>query len=248
MRPAGGPGRRRDHQPLRRAPGDTAQRLRERLRNPVARHPVSWTEQHRRQAMTERDRWDHDRPYGAGDYEQERWGREQARRRASESRTWQPYDPGRGSPDWRDRSGPRWRFDEADGRGSPADDGRERGLWDKAADQVASWMGDHAAEARREADGQHRGRGPRGYRRADHRINEDIHDQLTEDPWIDASDIEVQVRDGEVELRGYVRTPEDRRRALEIADKVAGVMHVHHDLRVYDSSRRSMSDTGLYPF
>jgi osmotically-inducible protein OsmY len=187
------------------------------------------------------------RPYGAGDYEQQRWGREEARRRDAEGRSWRPYDPGHDSPDWRDRSGPRWRFDEERGERTGHGHGEDRGFWDKAADQVAAWMGDHAAEARREADGQHRGRGPRGYRRADHRISEDIHDQLTEDAWLDASDIEVRVHDGEVELRGHVRTPEDRRRALEIADRVAGVLHVHDDLRVHHGQQRNWTDSGLYP-
>lgn len=196
--------------------------------------------------MADYGRWDQDRrPYGAGDYEQQRWGREEARRREAEGRSWRPYEPGRDGPDWRDRSGPRWRFGEdRDERGHGAD----RGFWDRAADQVAAWMGDDAAEARREADGRHRGRGPRGYRRADHRISDDIHDHLTEDAWLDASDIEVKVHDGEVELRGQVRSDDDRRRALEIADRVAGVTHVHDDLRIYRAEQRDWTASGFYPY
>ena len=35
--------------------------------------------------------------------------------------------------------------------------------------------------------GAHRGRGPKGYRRSDERIREDVCERLTEDPFIDAS-------------------------------------------------------------
>ena len=40
---------------------------------------------------------------------------------------------------------------------------------------------------------EHRGRGPRGYTRSDERIREDVNDRLTDDGWLDASDIDVQV-------------------------------------------------------
>jgi BON domain len=46
------------------------------------------------------------------------------------------------------------------------------------------------------------GRGPKGYQRADDRIREDVCERLAEDPDIDASDMEVTVKDGEVTLSG----------------------------------------------
>ena len=51
---------------------------------------------------------------------------------------------------------------------------------------------------RSDRDRGHRGRGPRGYRRSNERITEDVHDRLTDDPWIDASNIQVKVENGEV--------------------------------------------------
>jgi hypothetical protein len=78
----------------------------------------------------------------------------------------------------------------------------------------------------------HRGRGPRGYRRSDERILEDVHRRLTDDPQVDASDIEVTVRDGEVTLSGTVDDRRARRRAEDIAEGVSGVTHVQNNTRV----------------
>ena len=50
----------------------------------------------------------------------------------------------------------------------------------------------------------HRGRGPRGYIRRTERIREDLCDRLTENPFIDASDIDVAVTGSEVVLTGTV--------------------------------------------
>jgi len=127
------------------------------------------------------------------------------------------------SPEWREPY--RSEADRASGR----EEGR--GFWDRTRDEVAAWFGDRRAEERRRADGEHRGRGPRGYRRSDERIHDDVNDGLTDDPYLDASGIEVQVRGGEVTLNGRVRTREDKRRAEDIAERVTGVTHVQNNLR-----------------
>lgn len=83
-----------------------------------------------------------------------------------------------------------------------------------------------------ESERGHRGRGPRGYRRSDERILEDICDRLTEDPLIDATDIEVTVRNSEAVLDGTVTDKLTRRRAEDIADCVSGVVVVINNLRI----------------
>jgi hypothetical protein len=80
--------------------------------------------------------------------------------------------------------------------------------------------------------GGHRGKGPRGYRRSDARIVEDVSDRLTEDPHVDATEIQVEARDGEVTLTGTVDSRAARRRAEDIADSVSGVTYVMNNLRV----------------
>lgn len=108
-------------------------------------------------------------------------------------------------------------------------DRNERGLFARAGDEFLSWFGDRDAMRRREQD--HRGRGPKAYVRSDERIREDVNDRLTEDIWVDASDIDVTVSEGEVTLSGTVDDRLTKRRAEDIADGITGVKHVQNNLR-----------------
>ncbi len=84
----------------------------------------------------------------------------------------------------------------------------------------------------RQPSGPHRGRGPRGYKRSDERIYEDVCERLTEDRFIDASNIEVQVKAGEVTLSGTVASRGLKYRAEDLAELASGVAHVQNNLRV----------------
>jgi len=117
--------------------------------------------------------------------------------------------------------------------------GQDRSWWDRAADEVSSWMGDEDAERRRRMDqarGGYYGKGPRGYTRSDDRIREDVNDRLTDDWQLDASDIEVVVANCEVTLNGTVYSRDDKRRAEDLAENVSGVRHVQNNLRVQPAS------------
>ena len=125
----------------------------------------------------------------------------------------------------------------------------DRGWLDKASDEVASWFGDEEAEHRRQMDdfrGEFRGRGPRGYTRSDDRIEEDINDRLTDHPYIDASDIEVDVSNGEVVLSGTVDRRHAKRLAEEICENISGVKNVENRMRVKDTDSAAIgsSSTG----
>lgn len=78
----------------------------------------------------------------------------------------------------------------------------------------------------------HRGRGPKGYRRSDERILEDINERLTQHDRIDASDIEVRVEEGDVTLSGQVDSRTAKRLAEDVAYGVSGVIDVQNNLRV----------------
>jgi hypothetical protein len=83
-----------------------------------------------------------------------------------------------------------------------------------------------------QARGVHRGKGPRSYQRSDYRISEHIHDVLLEDPYIDATDIEVKVEQGEVILSGLVENRHIKRRVEDvIEDQVSGIKHLENRLR-----------------
>lgn len=76
------------------------------------------------------------------------------------------------------------------------------------------------------------GRGPKGYRRSDERIREDVSEELWRDPEIDASDVEIQVENGEVTLTGKVEDRHQKRLAEDLAERVSGVNDVHNQLKV----------------
>lgn len=76
------------------------------------------------------------------------------------------------------------------------------------------------------------GRGPKGYKRSDERIHEDVCERLMHDPMIDASDIEVEAKNGEVTLSGKVASRGLKRRAEDLAELASGVNHVQNNLRV----------------
>lgn len=142
------------------------------------------------------------------------------------------YRPGYGSPDDRQYSSYAGRYDREYEEAWKRDN---RDWLDKAGDEVASWFGNKDAEHRRRVDrwqAQHRGRGPRGYKRSDSRIEEDVNDRLSDDSWVDATDIEVTVSEGEVVLSGTVSDRFAKRRAEDIAESVSGVMNVENRIRV----------------
>jgi BON domain-containing protein len=75
------------------------------------------------------------------------------------------------------------------------------------------------------------GKGPKGYVRSDERIREDVCDRLSNDDEVDASDITVTVKSGEVTLEGSVVDRHSKHRAEDIADSVNGVRDVTNRLR-----------------
>ena len=92
---------------------------------------------------------------------------------------------------------------------------------------------DRTAPGARAPDmGPFRGRGPKGYTRSDERILDDVNDRLTDDAWIDASDIEVGVTNGVVTLEGTVPDRNQKRRAEDVAADCSGVHDVANRLRV----------------
>jgi CBS domain-containing protein/osmotically-inducible protein OsmY len=77
----------------------------------------------------------------------------------------------------------------------------------------------------------HKGRGPKGYKRSDERIREEVCDRLTEHGDIDASDIEVKVQNGEVTLTGTVPEKRFKHLAEQIVESLSGVQEVNNQLR-----------------
>ncbi|RPI33260.1 MAG: BON domain-containing protein [Chloroflexota bacterium] len=89
------------------------------------------------------------------------------------------------------------------------------------------------------------GIGPSGYQRSDDRICEEVCDRLTMHGQIDASDVEVSVEDGVVNLTGTVESRRTKRMVEDTAESVAGVNDVNNQLQVQERARQgSMRPTG----
>ncbi len=89
--------------------------------------------------------------------------------------------------------------------------------------------------------GPFQGVGPKNYQRSDDRIMEDVCERLTRHGQIDARNIQVNVKDGEVTLEGAVDSRRTKRMAEDVADDVRGVKDVHNRLHVDESMRNRNS-------
>jgi osmotically-inducible protein OsmY len=117
----------------------------------------------------------------------------------------------------------------------------DRDWWDRTTDEVASWFGDDDAERRRRRDkmeGPYKGKGPKGYVRSDEKIQDEISESLYHDSYVDASDIEIEVKDGEVTLTGTVADRSAKRRAEDQAERITGVHDVTNNIKV----KRTITD------
>ncbi|MGZ3602936.1 MAG: BON domain-containing protein [Ktedonobacterales bacterium] len=76
-----------------------------------------------------------------------------------------------------------------------------------------------------------RGKGPAA-QRTDDQIKSSVEAVLTDDPWLDASGVQVSVQRGVVTLTGTVATRADKRRAENLAEHVRGVRDVQNTLQI----------------
>lgn len=76
------------------------------------------------------------------------------------------------------------------------------------------------------------GVGPKGYKRSDERIEEEVCERLAADRYIDASDILVSVENAVVKLSGNVEDREDRTAAEMLVENVWGIEDIINDIKV----------------
>lgn len=76
-------------------------------------------------------------------------------------------------------------------------------------------------------------KGAQAYERmSDDQIKEDIYDQLTKNPYIDASDIEIEVKDRHITLFGSVPDKVMKYSVEDIAESTPGVIAVLNKMSV----------------
>jgi hypothetical protein len=86
-------------------------------------------------------------------------------------------------------------------------------------------------------EGPYMGVGPQGYQRSDDRIFEEVCERLTQHGRIDARDIKVDIRNGEVTLQGTVDNRYTKRMVEDVVDTVTGVHDIHNRLKVRDDRK-----------
>ena len=76
------------------------------------------------------------------------------------------------------------------------------------------------------------GRGPKGWKRSDESIKEQVCHALEQHPRIDATEVEVDVKEGVVTLRGNIHDRSAKRLAGDVIDWLPGVTDVHNNLTI----------------
>lgn len=79
------------------------------------------------------------------------------------------------------------------------------------------------------------GKGPKGWQRSNENIRERVCDALERDPSVDATEIEVTVKDGTVTLSGKVDHRSSKRRAENLIEDLPGVKDVRNEIFVDQS-------------
>lgn len=107
------------------------------------------------------------------------------------------------------------------------------------------------SQGRSDIPGPYSGRGPHGYVRSDERIYEDVCERMTRHGYLDAGNIQVEVKAGEVILTGDVQNRQAKRLAEDIADSVSGVQDVQNRLQIRERTPQRWVDrvggSGVYP-
>lgn len=104
----------------------------------------------------------------------------------------------------------------------------------------------HQEEVRREPIGErdrgpHWGKGPKGYRRSDARILEEVCEAIADQGHIDATDVEVKVEEGVVVLTGTVALRHQKRALEHLVESCRGVDDVRNELRLRRDGRPTAS-------
>lgn len=102
----------------------------------------------------------------------------------------------------------------------------ERGLWGRVKHEAREVYGKLTGHP------QVHHRDPVGWQRADAAIHSDVCELFRESPALDDTDIEVEVKDGEVTLNGTVRDRPSKRLAETLTEHVVGVWDVHNRLTI----------------
>lgn len=78
------------------------------------------------------------------------------------------------------------------------------------------------------------GKGPKGYKRSDERIHEEVCEALYRNQIVNASNIEVKVENGVVILSGTVATRYAKREVENCIENLSGIVDIHNEIHLKD--------------
>lgn len=125
----------------------------------------------------------------------------------------------------------------------------DRGRWDRNDQQPGGgnyggssrdYYGQGFGESQRMS---HRGKGPANFTRSDERIREHVSELLMEHHDIDASNVHVEVKNGEITLTGTVEDRNQRRMIEDVVEGMTGVKDVHMSIKLADRMQGHKSAT-----
>lgn len=141
------------------------------------------------------------------------------------------------------------------GAGSPYQQmqGGNQGPWSSPA-RSSTWSGSNISRSSqmesgiRQETGLHFGKGPKGYKRSDERIKEEVCEALAHHPDIDPSEVEVDVKDGIVQLTGTVESRQAKSMVEDLSESIKGVTDVRNDIHIMAKesySKNRMSEAAV---
>lgn len=113
----------------------------------------------------------------------------------------------------------------------------QRQGWDEYYRTKSFRPGRHGGALINNDENDHTGRGPKGYKRLDESIFNEVCETLTMDSKVDASKIEVEVKDGIVYLKGSVSSREIKRLVENIIEYIPGVDDIQNLLTISAGER-----------
>jgi hypothetical protein len=122
--------------------------------------------------------------------------------------------------------------------------------YERGFDQVG-W--ENLPDEYEQEQGPYAGLGPRNYSGHDEYIYNQVCSRLTQHGQVDASEMEIEVQEGEVILRGTLANRSMKRMAEDVADSVPGVRDVHNRLRLCERPGAGkgridrVGESGVYP-
>lgn len=137
-----------------------------------------------------------------------------------------------------------WHGGQSNGPPYPAQQQHGYGLSQYGYPEEQAWGGiqpgtDMGLGERDHERGPHYGKGPKGYKRSDDRVREEICELMSRQGYIDASDVEVTVEAGVVRLVGLVESRHDKRGLEQMTERVHGVEEVQNEIRLRRSAQRT---------